>query len=73
MGFSDGNANIFRGTGARSPVLEAGSSNYPPEIQLDKLKNSGVHTSSRLDAAQVRDTEPRSSSSPPGATGRRTA
>jgi dimethylamine/trimethylamine dehydrogenase len=53
MGFSDGNANIFRGT-ARGLGDWKRIVNYR-QIQLDKLKNVEVHTSSRLDAQQVRE------------------
>ncbi len=53
MGYSDGKENIFRGT-ARGLGDWKRVVNYR-QIQLDKLKNVEVHTSSRLDASQVRE------------------
>jgi dimethylamine/trimethylamine dehydrogenase len=53
MGHSDGKENIFRGT-ARGLGDWKRIVNYR-QIQLDKLKNVEVHTSSRLDARQVRE------------------
>jgi dimethylamine/trimethylamine dehydrogenase len=53
MGFSDGKENIFRGT-ARGLGDWKRIVNYR-QIQLDKLRNVEVHTSSRLDAQQVRE------------------
>ncbi len=53
MGHSDGKENIFRGT-ARGLGDWKRIVNYR-QIQLDKLKNVEVHTSSRLDAKAVRE------------------
>jgi dimethylamine/trimethylamine dehydrogenase len=53
MGHSDGKENIFRGT-ARGLGDWKRVVNYR-QIQLDKLRNVEVHTSSRHDARQVRE------------------
>ncbi len=53
LGHSDGKQNIFRGT-ARGLGDWKRIVNYR-QIQLDKLRNVEIHTSSRLDAAQIRE------------------